>query len=173
MFHPKWNSIHGFRSGAPQDQFQGVTREDTAKQKTKELHLIAVVSLRLSLTISLLFQPVCAPTRLLLISEAPSFVFVRCPKDCRMKRDTWRGAAWLRRCCANANVHTHTHDLASEPSPSSFLWQSLFPTTVSLETRGKVWWETIRTWITFNWNRTKLKGKLGEQQTNYQPSASR
>lgn len=37
----------------PRDQFQSVTREDTAKQKTKELVLIAMLSPSPSLPLSL------------------------------------------------------------------------------------------------------------------------
>lgn len=51
-FHFKWSNIHGFWSCAFQVQFPSVTREDTAKQKTKEQISIARFSLSLSLLLS-------------------------------------------------------------------------------------------------------------------------
>lgn len=105
----------------------------------------------------------CLCARLLLIFEALSFVFVRCPKDYAMKRDRWRGAGWLWLWCVTACTHTHAHCncwilqtvLTSDPSLSCL---SVFPlpTTTSLETlvesRGATW-NLIETAL--NWRSVK------------------
>lgn len=112
----------------------------------------------------------CLCAGLLLISEALSFVSVRCPKDCGMKRDTWRvaGRLWLR--CVTTHTHSHRNChrwvcqtlLASRPSSSAFppRTQLPLPAAASLETRvepsGGTWcrgWNLIETAL--NWGRVR------------------
>lgn len=108
----------------------------------------------------------CLCSRLRLMSEALSFVFVRCPKDCRMKRDTWRGVGWVRLWCVTARAQklsplNLTHSLvpvnpspspsASKPTPPPFPNQSIFSNA------GKVERRDVGTQMEFNWNRDGLK----------------
>lgn len=163
MFHFKWNNIRGFKSGVSWDQFQSVTREDTAKEKTKELLLIAMLFFpSVCLSSSLPPPPppsTCLCAGLLLISEAPSFVFVRCRKDSRMKRDTWRGDGWLWLW----HITTHTHTPSQSPltvpcqrtlsitlsftKPASLAHRCLFRKTQVKSSGGTKWrgWNLIET----------------------------
>lgn len=86
MFHFTWNIIHGSRSGASRDQFQSVTRGGRSQTENKGAGLDCNAFSR---SPSLPPPPsTCLCAGPLLISEALSFVSVRCPKDCGMKRDT-------------------------------------------------------------------------------------
>lgn len=77
----------------------------------------------------------CLCAGLLLISEALSFVSVRCPKDCGMKRDTWRGAWWLWLRCVTTHAHTHTKTVTAESHRQSLPVNPLHPPFFPLETR--------------------------------------
>lgn len=126
----------------------------------------------------------CLCTGLLLISEALSFVFVRCPKECGMKRDTWRGAGWL--WLWRVTTHTHTRKLQNVTAescrqflPVNHCHQPLVVNAVSFthhclfRNMDKVKQRNMVTWMKFNWNCTELGEELGDQQTNYQQRGSR
>lgn len=113
----------------------------------------------------------CLCARLLLIFEALSFVFVRCPKDYAMKRDRWRGAGWLWLWCVTACTHTHMHTVTAEScrqsSPVILLYHSFcvsFTHHYLLRNTGRV----KRSNVKFNWNCTELEERKGDQQTNHQ-----
>lgn len=171
MFHFTQNIIHGFRSGAYRDQFQNVTWEDTAKQKTKGLVLIAMLSLRLSLSI----YPSSSFNLFVHCTAAAHFwstVVCLCQMPKRLRNEEGhmkRGRVTVATVCNHTHKNCHRWIsqtvLASETlsfaNPVSFTNHCLFRNT------GKVKWKNMVTWMKFNWNRTEL-GEFGEQQTNYQ-----
>lgn len=124
-----WSPILSSVDPGLQNQFWSVTREDTAQRKTKRIALDSVFFLPFSPPLNLFVRG------LQLISETLSFVFVRHPKDYRMKRDVWRGAA---------QPHTHTKTVTAGFLPSS-------PTKV------KAILKNIVTQMTFNWKWSGLK----------------
>lgn len=135
MFHFTWNIIHGFRSGASRDQFQSVTRENTAKQKTKELVLIAMLSLCLSLSIS-----PSSSFNLFVRRAAAHFwstVVCLCQMPKRLRNEEGhmkRGRVTVASVCNHKHTHTQklsTLNLADSPLPVNplhlpFLWKPSF-----------------------------------------------
>lgn len=125
-----------------QNQFWSVTRENTAQRKTKGIELDCGFFFSFSPPLNLFVRG------LQLISETLSFVFVRHPKDYRMKRDIWRGGrATVAMLCSHTRTHTRnisTGFLPPPPPPPP-------PTKVKAILRN------IVTQMTFNWKWSGLK----------------
>ena len=168
MSHVKRNNIHGFGSGESWDQFQSVTREDAAKQKTKEPVLIAAVAVSLCLSLHTPPPPPPPLSLNLFVRRAAarfwSTVVCLCQTPKRRRNEEGhmkRGRVTVATVC-NHN-HTHTQSVTTEScrrvlslSLSPSLCKPNLPQQPFLETQVK---SSDR--LKFNWNCTEL----GEQQT--------